>query len=281
MRWRSAMAGLLVLLAGGLVACGDSNLFEGSSDSSGRQSQLEEGLAALDAENWDEAIRIFSEMDTSDPDVRRYLASAYVGKAGFDTLELVDRIARAQETGSMESVLYETVTDIFDEDGDGRIASDELAEKSDLFLQALRVLGADTGGAARALAAVDTSGMTDAEIFQAGVYAAIHAVLSVVEQLEDPENPGEYLLTLDALRNHPGVIDSVTVPEGFNDDLAWVREAVRVLDPELVAGSQNTDGNDIANDLDRFLTEIGYLPGENVTDEELRDYLRDLAGIGQ
>ncbi len=281
MRWRSAMAGLLVLLAGGLAACGDSNLFEGSSDSSGRQSQLEEGLAALDAENWDEAIRIFSEMDTSDPDVRRYLASAYVGKAGFDTLTLVQRIAEAQESGSTESVLYDAVTEIFDEDGDGVIDSQELGEKSSLFLQALQVLGVGGGGAARVLAAVDTTGMTDTEIFQAGVYAAIHAVLSIVEQLEYPPGSGQYLLTLDALREHAEVIDSVTVPEGFNDDLAWVREAVGVLSPELVTGSQSTDGNDIAEDLDRFLRQIGYLPDEKVTDDELRSFLRDLIGLAR
>ncbi len=278
MRWRSAMAGFLALLAGGLVACGDSNLFEGSSDGSGRQSQLEEGLAALDAENWDEAIRIFGEMDTSDPDVRRYLASAYVGKAGFDTLALVQRIAEAQQAGSTESVLYDTVTEIFDADGDGVIGSQELEEKSGLFLQALQVLGVGGGGAARALAAVDTTGMTDTEIFQAGVYAAIHAVLSVVAQLEYPAGSGRYLLTLDALRAHPEVIDQVTVPEGFNTDLGWVRAAVQVLSPEMVAGGESVDGNDLANDMDSFLTEIGYLPDENVSDQELRGFLHDLVG---
>jgi len=106
------------------------------------------------------------------------------------------------------------------------------------------------------------------------VLAAIHAVLGVVEQLEYPQGSGNHLLTVDELRKHPAVIDGVTVPDGFDDDLAWVREAVGVLSPELLVGSTPTDGNDIAEDFDRFLRDIGYLPDEQVTDTELRDFLR-------
>ncbi|NOY44825.1 MAG: hypothetical protein GXP50_05160 [Deltaproteobacteria bacterium] len=275
-RWKQILRyGWLIAAVVLLGACGDANLFDGASDPSGAQAEKEQGLAALDQENWDEAIEIFSAMDTSDPEVRKYLASAYLGKAGFDTLDLVDRMAQAQETGQADSVAYEAVTDIFDEDGDGQISATELEEKLGLVEKALAVFGVDVGGggAARMAAAVDTSGLTDDEIFQAGVLAAIHAVLGVVEQLEYPEGSGNYLLTVDELRKNPAVIDGVTVPDGFDDDLAWVREAVGVLSPELLVGSAPTDGNDIAEDFDRFLRDIGYLPDEQVTATELRDFL--------
>ncbi len=274
-RWKQILRyGWLIAAVALLGACGDANLFDGASDPSGSQAEMEQGLAALDQQSWDEAIEIFSAMDTSDPEVRKYLASAYLGKAGFDTLDLVDRMAQAQETGQADSVAYEAVTDIFDEDGDGQISATELDEKLGLLEKALAVFGIDGGGgAARMVAAVDTSGLTDDEIFQAGVLAAIHAVLGVVEQLEYPEGSGNYLLTVDELRKHPAVIAGVTVPDGFDDDLAWVREAVGVLSPELLVGSTPTDGNDIAEDFDRFLRDIGYLPDEQVTDAELRDFL--------
>lgn len=268
--------GLLVILAVALAGCGDSNLFGGSSDGSGTQADLEKGLEALDAANWDEAIEVFSSMDTSDPDVRKYLASAYLGKAGFDTLELVDRVAAAQDQGSMQSVAYDAVTQIFDDDGDGEITEEELGGNLELVAKALAVFGIQPGGAARAAAAVDTGGLTDDEIFQAGVLSAIHAILGVVQQLEYPEGSGHLLLTLDALRQHPQAIDAVTVPAGFDDDLAWVREAVGVLSPELLAGSSPVDGNDIADDFNQFLFDIHYLPDEHVDDTELRQYLHEL-----
>ena len=277
MTMRKALAVAVLFVTAGLVGCG-SNVFEGVSDSSGSQAQMEEGLAALDAERWDEAIEIFSAMDAGDPDVGRYLASAYVGKAGFDALTLVERIAEAQEGNGDQSVLYESVTEIFDEDRDGVIDTAELEEKMCLFRQALDVLGAGGSGASRVLAAVDSSRMTDTEIFQMGLYAAIHAVLGVVAQL-DPPGSDVYLLTLGALRDHPEVIESVEVPQGFDTDLAWVREAVLVLSPELIVDGEVTDGNDLAKDLDEFLREIGYLPGEHVTGEELRTYLYGLVGL--
>ncbi len=278
-RWKQiSRYGWLIAVVALLGACGDANLFDGASDPSGSQAEMEQGLAALDQQNWDDAIETFSAMDTSDPEVRKYLASAYLGKAGFDTLDLVDRMAQAQETGQADSVAYEAVTDIFDEDGDGQISATELDEKLGLLEKALAVFGVDVGGgaAARMAAAVDTSGLTDDEIFQAGVLAAIHAVLGVVEQLEYPAGSGNHLLTVGELRKHPAVIDGVTVPDGFDDDLAWVREAVGVLSPELLVGSTPRDGNDIAEDFDRFLQDIGYLPGEQVTNQELRDFLHQM-----
>ena len=279
---RSRWAVLVAVLGLALAGCGDSNLFESQSDSSGTQSDLEAGLEALDNSDWPAAQRIFLSMDQSDPDVLKYLASAYVGEAGFDVLALVEQI----DTGESVDGIYDMVTAIFD-DGTGMLTVEEIAAKVDLVLEALTALGAYEPSVPRALRAAGAVSFDTIAVenqFQAGLYSALYVVLSVVEQLVDTET-GEVLLTLAALESADAclIIGGVVVPEGFDGLLQLVREAVQVIVPDYMGGEFD---NDIARELDQFLTDIGYLvessedEGENVvTDNELRSYLRGLLNL--
>lgn len=286
-RWIwAAVAAVGLALAG----CGDSNVFDGKGDDDTRQSRKEAGVEALNQHSWDEAIAIFDDLydpAQPDPEVSKYLASAYLGKTGFNTLDLVADIAAAQEEdgADTESIVYDSVTKLFDTDGDGVIARDEVegeGGKLALIQQALEILLPGYAGVERQAATAPAPRPTDGQRFQAGLYAAVHAVLSVVVQLEDPDQPGRLLLTLDSLNAKADrVIPNVTAPARLDQDLALVDDARDVLIGTLADDLSGDDQNDIAAEFEAFLTEIGFLggatPGE-VTDQELRDYLWSLLG---
>lgn len=300
MRWIAAVAALGLALAG----CGDSNVFEGQGDEDSTQAKKEAGLEALNDGDWAEAQKVFEELyDPAKPDseIAKYLASAYVLEAGFDTLALVDEIAKAQDEGEDgESILYGSVTSLFDENGDGVISPAELSSKTLLIGKAMETLVAPQVGEKRIAASRPAAGPWDGATFQRGLYAALHAVLSVVGELEDPNHAGQLILTtaaFDALTDaqKQAVIDGVGADDtaafvaSLNADLALVFAARGVLVPALSDGITNTDGNDIAQELDNFLVEIGYAhrddPGAVVVDgleiDELRAYLRTVFDVSQ
>ncbi|HSH68318.1 MAG TPA: hypothetical protein VK997_00270 [Deferrisomatales bacterium] len=282
---RSPGAVLVAVLGLALAGCGDSNLFEGQSRSSGTQADLEAGLEALDNSDWATAQRIFSGMDQGDPDVRKYLASAYVGEAGFDVLTLVEEIDAAQADGTSDDGIYDMVTSIFD-DGDGKLTDGEIAAKVDLLLEALTALHVydpSVARASRTAGAVSFDTIAPENRFQAGLYSAVYVVLAVVEQLADPVT-GDVLLTLSSLQSADAcqiigplpaaeADGGVAAPAAFDDLLSLVRQAVLVLVPDYMGGPFD---NDIAQELDRFLAEIGYLPDATVSSTELRSYLYGL-----
>jgi hypothetical protein len=96
----------------------------------------------------------------------------------------------------------------------------------------------------------------------------------LVAQLHNDD--GELLLTLAALDAHAeAVLPTVTVPDLLDGDLALVQSARDVL----LAGFANAEDNDIAAQLDKFLSDIGYSDTDTpnrVTTDELRAYLQRL-----
>ena len=278
--WTWAAILSLGLLMG---ACGDSNVFEGMSDDSGDAAKQEEGLDALNNGNYDQAAKIFEALWRANPTAEnaKYLASAYIGQSGFDTLTLIEEIAKFQEmdgSAASKSIIYDAVTNLFDQDGDGTISKPELDAKTDFVAKAVSVLVPDYASKAGLLrAAPAASASSDDQIFQSGLYAAIHAVLGVVGQLQYPTDSGNYLLTLEELQAHLGeIILNVKVPQGFEEDLALVDAAREVLVDRFTGGTGSVEDNDIAQEFDEFLREIGYLPDLDVTDSELQQFLTSL-----
>jgi hypothetical protein len=275
--WAVAATVLGLALAG----CGDSNLFDSQSDSSGRQADLEAALQALDDGDWAAAREILQGMDQSDPDVVKYHASTYVAEAGFDSIELLRELSTASDAGNESGeVMYDALTRMFDGDGDGILTTADASGKLTAINGALGVLGSQLPG--RVAPGRAAAAMSDAEIFQRGLYAAVYAVVSVVAQLEYPAGSGDLLLSIGELRrvvNGPGAgqpIAGVTVGTPFNQALGYVQAAVNALDLTVVSGSNSTDGSEIRDAMNDFLTDIGYLPDESVSDAELRGYLTRL-----
>jgi len=298
---RTLGTALVTAAALALAGCGDSNLFDSQSDSSGRQADMEQGVAALDAGDWQTARTIFAAMDQSDPEVAKYHASTYLAEAGFNAIELLRELSKASDDADGGHVMYESLTRMFD-DGDGVLTSADLfgpdgpdgnGGRLGAIGNALGFLGAGLPNAGR-VADRDVPVITNPALtFQAGLYAAVYAVLSVVGQLEDPANPGHLLLSIGELGrsvksrgdqlpigNRDGSVPGVLVPDHFNFALGLVYDASFVLDSTVFSGSVQEDGSEVASALAEFLEDLGYLnnlPAADTVDAaELRTYLHGL-----
>jgi len=251
----SSLAAALGLVGLLLLGCGDSNVFDGLSGGSEDDATTEAGVQALNDGQWDAAIAIFEQLnaESSNPEIRKYLASAYVGRAGFDTLTLIELIAASQDAGSSESVLYGGVTQIFD-DGDGVVSSADLLARE-----------ADVRAAVEVLAPAGQLGESDEEIFQAGVYAALHAVILVGGSLNAPDVSPQGLVDLG-----PDAVDQqvaanfVDIQSPLEADLGFVS-----------AAADTVVNNDVGQDFENFLADIGYGDGA-MTAPELAAYLNAL-----
>jgi len=94
---------VLLFLFAFLVGCGDSNVFESLGDDSSREAKTEAALMAMDDGDYNSALSILLALNDSNPgDARllQYLASAYSGLAGLDTLNLLKVIDKLDESGT-------------------------------------------------------------------------------------------------------------------------------------------------------------------------------------
>ncbi len=291
---RSRWAVLVAVLCLALAGCGDSNLFESQSDSSGRQADLDAGVSALDDGDWQTARQIFEAMDPDDldPEVAKYKASTYLAEAGFSAIALLRELVNAPDEADSGEVLYDSLSRMFDDDGDGILTSADAGIRLGAVAEAMKILGVSLPvGPVAGRASPDAP--TPEATFQSGLYAAVYAVLSVVQQLEYPAGSGTLLLSIGELRAavisdpaqlpigaQDGTGAGVTVPPYFNTALGLVYDAAFVLDATVFAGSTSADGSDVATALTEFLTDLGYLNAapvaETVTDAELRTYLYSL-----
>ena len=238
--------GLALFAALGLAACGDTNVFEGAASESGYQADLEKGIAALDDQEWDEAIRIFEAMEATD-DVRKYLASAYMGRAGFDVLALVDEVSAFQESGGDASILYDAATTLFGAGGSVSSA-------------ALGAARGDVGTSLEVLQGAQGS-------FQSGLYAAVDMVTVVGSIVGGAD------VTVEGIRGQTEEELAAAVEENYTGELAddLVRDAVLVT-----TAVADLAGNDVSADLDQFLADIGYSDDQQISADELTAYLAGL-----
>jgi len=282
---------LLVVIFLFFQGCGDTNVFEGMSDDSSEAARIEQAKQNLNSGNFDAVINSFKNKTGLTDRESRYLASAYMGKAGFDTLKLLEEIAKEDDTGE-DVDTFDVITRIFDEDGDGCITSEQMDTKINLINQALEVLGApglarDNRGS-RALA---TSSPSDDMKLQRGICAAIHAVFTICQTVACQYKLNTIPLTVDALKSAiPGQTialtdnDCLSPVANLGRDLGWVQDAVAALggtlDQDLGGTSyQKNNENDIQREFNSFLEDIGYAGGTSpneVTSAELSAYLTRL-----
>ncbi len=251
---RVAKGWMLLALGLSLAGCGDSNVFEGLSDSSGEEARLERAVQAINEEDWQQAIELLEAMDPTDPEVRKYLASAYVGYAGFDTLRLVNLAIDAQDRG--QSILYDSVVGLFDGDGDGVVSSDELRAKETYLGYAVSVLAPDGV----------PLGDSDSEVLQTGIYAAVHAVVLVGGVLDGDDVSGDAVAGLGEAEVAARITDAAFagIAAPLETDLGLVGGAVaRVVD------------NALTDDFGQFLAEIGYAD-QDLSAQDLRGFVEGL-----
>jgi hypothetical protein len=253
-----------------LSGCGDSNVFSSLADDDTPAARLDQGLAAINAGDYETAIATLEGLDQDDPAVRRYLASAYAGRAGFDAIELIDILSRddadySGSDGSAEQKMFDTLAAMFGADAEGRIP--ELAGRI-----------TDLGNA---LALLTDDGRADEEgRFQAGLYGSVQTVLLTADLLDGAgidriKNLSDTEISDLVAANFDRPVsagDATPKGEALNASLLLVADASAGLKLGLEPG----DSNDMADEMDELLNELGYDDDGRVDQTELIDYLRNL-----
>lgn len=256
---------VVLLTAVALSGCGDTNFLKDISSDSG-DSRMEKGLAYLDAGDYDAAIQELTPLPDSQTK-RKYLASAYLGKSGFDTLELISIINENEDNNGDESVLWTAIGELLG-GPDGLLDSTELAYKTSCVEKALQILfnGSISVGKVFAGSAMPNySALDDNVLLQAGIASAIHAILGVASQMDD----GAYfIINPAAVPLNKRTISSV--PVTFVSDLMTVAAAL-----DRLSGNDGEEEG-LLSDFQNFLDEVGYSNDGVVTLTELQNYINGL-----
>lgn len=286
-----ALVVLLVPLGLSLTGCGDTNLLSSLSTGSSEDSNIERGVEALDAGNWERAIEIFSGLSDSDAK-RKYLSSAYVGRAGFDTLKLIAELDKAREAaesngGDATYYLWSSIGAVFENSGeaDGFIPSEEVEAKLLDLENALSVLFTgeigndwyallppDEGRVGPMADAVLFPNLGDTRFFQAGLYTLLKLQLNVSSLLD---YGGVYLVDPVTYMILSGDLPPVVyeLPEGFEvtlaDDFLIIKASVDRLSGD--------NGSNLVDDINDFLISIGYADDYEVTIEDLNAFFESMA----
>jgi hypothetical protein len=262
--------GILMCIAMAVVLTNcDENFFEAASDDDSYEARLEKGIMALDDEDYDKAIDIFEKLREDYPgkvEICEYLANAYAGFIGVDTfnlLETIDELEDNDDAGNIEMV--------------GRVLGGPSGDLTALEVDAKR---------AYLIMAIEAfmeciPVRDDDQKVQLGLMAIFDAAMIIAEIiLDDFETANlalsEIILTEDGLRSiyqtlapdFSDVPSLATYLAELNLRLALVKESVTALDAM-------SEGNDLSEGFDEFLTDFGY-DDENVTGDDLEDYIEGL-----
>lgn len=288
----AVLGSILVVIIFLFQGCGDTNMFEGMSDDSGEAARMEELRKNLNSGNFDRVIATLENKANLTDQERRYLASAYVGKAGFDTLKLLEEIAKKDESGNDVDV-YDIIAGIFGESMD----EGQLTSKVYLIGKALAVLGAPNMNS-RSRYRSESFTTSDDIRLQRGIYAAIHAILNISLKISQNYDLGpvipltirEMKTALEAHQPPITVINLATVPSGLNNDLWLVKDGLEALSGSSLIGPseiKDNNKNDIQREFSKFLDDLGFFQSDttadppdpeigSVTANELSNYLNHL-----
>jgi hypothetical protein len=253
---RVLIGGMLALLVG----CGDANIFSG--DDSTPQAKLDRAVMSLDSGDWDNSIYLLEQLDQNDPEVQKYLASAYVGKAGFDTLKMIQIFAEHEEGGGSGEILFDAVLSIFAEKGlihNSRDKTENLARAIDIL--------EDRAEDALAQAGSPSDRARNARLVQRGTYAAVQTVLMIVQLLDDSNPIDKGLLTG---MSDQAIEDQVTLIK-FNVAQQSLETNLRIINSAVAALSG--EKNEIKAQFAKFLTKIGF-DDKLLTRNDLITYLK-------
>lgn len=240
--------GILVFigLACLLIGC-DGNLLEGISDDDSYEAKLEEGLMALDDEDYDKAVDLFANLRSKYPnkeEVCAYLSNAYAGLAGIDTFNLLDTISELEDTGDEGSI---DMIGLLLGNADGLLDQQGVDSKMDLLSSAQAAI--DT-----CIDTPDTDERVQAGLLGLGDVALIIANIVLADLgLDSVELTEE---GLDALYDSFPDIDQTDISDEdlarLNDSLDDIADSVDAL--EEILGTD--EENDLSESFDEFLMDL-------------------------
>lgn len=250
-----------------LISC-DGNLLEGISDDNSYEAKLEEGLMALDDEDYNKAVELFTDLRSDYPnkeEVCVYLSNAYAGLTGIDTFSLLETIDELQQT---------------DDEGSIDMIGLLLGNAEGVINQA--TVDSKMGLLALAKAAIDTcidTPDTDERV-QEGLLGLGDAALIIANLVLADLHLDSVELTeagLNALYDSvPDIdIDSTDISDEelarLQDSLDDIRDAVDALE-EMLGGDE---GNDLSESFDEFLMDLDP-DGNGVDRDDIEQYLDTL-----
>jgi len=259
------LAGLICLcLAGFLISC-DGNLFEGISDDDSYEARLEEGLMALDDEDYDKAVDLFRDLRedySSKEEVCVYLSNALAGQTGIDTFSLLETIDEMEDTDDEGSI---DMIGLLLGDAQGEIESPQVRDKRDLLAEAKAAIE-------NCIDSLDVD-----ERVQTGLLGLADAALIIANTVMKDLGLTSLVLTEDGLDtlydSLPGFDDadiSDAELQELNDSLDDVADAVKALEDLLGEGE-----SDISVSFDEFLQDVD--PGSDGVDRnDLDQYIQNL-----
>jgi hypothetical protein len=260
--------GILVFigLACLLIGC-DGNLLEGISDDDSYEANLEEGLMALDDEDYDKAVDLFVDLRSDYPnkeEVCVYLSNAYAGLTGIDTFNLLDTISELEDTGDEGSI---DMIGLLLGNADGTLDQQGVDSKMDLL--ALAQTAIDT--------CIDTPD-TDERV-QAGLLGLGDVALMIADIVLADLDLDSIELTeegLDALYTSLPVIDQTDISDEdlarLNDSLDDIADSVVALE-ELLGDDEE---NDLSESFDEFIGDIDIDDSGEITRSEIAQYIDNL-----
>jgi len=250
-----ACALFLMLLA---VGCDDDDSFE---------SQLEEAKIAVDDGNYDRAISLLTGLEQTG-EVLDNLSTAYAGKAGVDSFQILSGVDDGNSDGNDGSI--DLFGRMLGSGEQGLMACSEISAKLSLMDQAITAL-IRSGGSAAAL--------SDDGKVKLGIYGLTDTVLLIGQILcrnygDRFTPPGFVGLTEAWVKELRELISGdfatidITAEERaqINRDIGYVRQAIPALG----------DGNALAEEFDEFLREIDLNGDGSLSLVELVSYLNGL-----
>jgi len=154
----------------------DENIFDGLDDDDSEESQLEEARTALNDEDYNKALELLGDLNPCDPDVAKYTSSAYMGRANFNTLDLLENVAELSdedETGNIDMI-----SSVIDSDGDGQITSAEIMAGIEEVLQSIDAMTHLINNCEGTLITCDETTLL-------GVAGALHVTYVVLEAIQE------------------------------------------------------------------------------------------------
>ena len=239
---------VFLCLAGFLISC-DGNLFEDISDDDSYEARLEEGLMALDDEDYDKAVDLFLDLRedySSKEEVCVYLSNAYAGLTGIDTFNLLETIDELEETDDEGSI---DMIGLLLGDARGEIDADQVDAKSDLLSKAKTAIED----------CIDTPNSD--ERVQEGLLALGDAALFIADLVMRDQGTDTVELTEDGLDDLYEGIGTIE----FDDDLT---------------AQDMQEFNDIIDEIADAVVAIEELVGEDDLSESFDEFLEDLDGNG-
>jgi len=262
------LTGLVCLcVAGFLISC-DGNMFESISDDDSYEARLEEGLMALDDEDYDKAVDLFLDLRddySSKEEVCVYLSNAYAGLTGIDTFSLLETIDDMDDVGDEGNI---DMIGLLLGDARGEINEDQVTDKAALLSLAKAAIED----------CIDDPN-TD-EIVQEGLLALGDAALFIADLVMRDQDVDTVVLTEDGLDELYEGVDPIDFDDDltpgdvdeFNEILDDIEAAVDTIE-ELVGAD---DENDLSESFDEFLEDLDGNGDGDVAISELEDYITNL-----